>query len=365
MPDSDRYPKRSASGKRPRILVVDDEPANLQVLRQILRDHYHLFFATNGERALAAAAKYLPDLILLDIMMPDVSGYEVCRQIKANPSTEKIPVIFVTSMSDEEDEVQGFSAGGVDYIQKPISAPILLHRVRTHLSLVRAQELEDSYKQAIFMLGEVGHYNDADTGAHTWRMAAYARALAAAAGWPDHMAERIELAASMHDTGKVGTPGGILRAPRKLTGEEREIMKQHSEIGFHILSKSDSPIFKMAAEIAHRHHEKWDGSGYPGGLAGTAIPESARIVALADVFDALASRRPYKEPWSVENCLAEIHRQAGSHFDPRLVALFDDILPEILLIKEEWDRKARTGNAPAERYPDAWPTVLAVAASPT
>ncbi len=157
MPDSNRDPKTPASDGRQRILVVDDEPTNLQVLRQILQDRYHLFFATSGERALAAAAKYLPDLILLDVMMPDVSGYEVCRQIKANPSTEKIPVIFVTSMSDEEDEMQGFSAGAVDYIQKPISAPILLQRVRTHLSLVRAQELEAGYRQAMFMLGEAGH----------------------------------------------------------------------------------------------------------------------------------------------------------------------------------------------------------------
>ena len=148
MPDSNQDPTTPARDARPRILVVDDEPTNLQVLRQILQDHYHLFFATSGERALAAAAKYLPDLILLDIMMPDVSGYEVCRQIKANPSTEQIPVIFVTSMSDEEDEVQGFSAGGVDYIQKPISPPILLLRIRTHLSLVRAQGLEDGYEQS-------------------------------------------------------------------------------------------------------------------------------------------------------------------------------------------------------------------------
>jgi putative two-component system response regulator len=363
MPDSNRDPKTPASDERPRILVVDDEPTNLQVLRQILQDRYHLFFATSGERALAAAAKYLPDLILLDVMMPDVSGYEVCRQIKASPSTEKIPVIFITSLSDEEDEVQGFSAGGVDYIQKPISAPILLHRVRTHLSLVRAQELEASYKQAIFMLGEAGHYNDSDTGVHTGRMAAYARALAAAAGWPDYLVERIELAASMYDTGKLGTPGTILRAPRTLTGEEWEIMKQHADIGFHILSKSDSPIFRMAAEIAHRHHEKWDGSGYPGGLAGAAIPESARIVALADVFDALTAKRPYKEPWSVEDCVAEIHSQAGHHFDPRLVALFDGILPEILQIKQAWDRKSCAGNA-AEGYPGAWPAVLTAAESP-
>jgi putative two-component system response regulator len=319
-----------------KLLAVDDEPNNLQVLRQILRGRYQLIFAPNGQKALEAAAKHLPDLILLDIMMPDMNGYEVCEKLKANPATKAIPVIFVTAMSEVEEETLGFDVGAVDYVQKPVSAPILLRRIETHLSLVRAQELEDSHRQAVFMLGEAGHYNDTDTGAHIWRMAAYARALAVAAGWPDHLVSRLELAAPMHDTGKIGTPDSILRATRKLTVAEWAIMKDHAEIGYQILSKSSCKLFAMAADIARHHHEKWDGSGYPHGLAGEAIPESARIVALADVFDALTTKRPYKEAWSVEDSLAEIRKGANSHFEPRLVGLFESALPELLRVKEEW-----------------------------
>ncbi|MEO5369018.1 MAG: response regulator [Magnetococcus sp. DMHC-1] len=322
-----------------KILLVDDEPNNLQVLRQILKEYYQLIFAPNGEKALEAANRHVPDLILLDIMMPGMNGYETCEKLRATPATKNIPVIFVTAMSEVEDEARGFDVGAVNYIQKPISGPIVLRRVRTHLSLVRAQELEDSQKEAIFMLGEAGHYNDTDTGLHIWRMAAYARALARAAKWPEFMAERLELAAPMHDTGKIGTPDAILKAPRKLTPEEWQIMKQHAEIGYGILSKCDTPIFVMAAEIARYHHEKWDGSGYPAGLVGEAIPESARIVALADVFDALTMRRPYKEPWSIDASMAEIRKNSGTHFEPRLADLFEKILLEIVQIKNEWDEK--------------------------
>lgn len=322
-----------------KILLVDDEPNNLQVLRQILKNHYQLIFAPNGEKALEAATMHLPDLVLLDIMMPGMNGYEVCANLKASPTTKNIPVIFVTAMSDMDDEIKGFDAGAVDYIQKPVSGPIVLRRVQTHISLVRAQEFEDSQKAAIFMLGEAGHYNDTDTGVHIWRMADYSRALAEAVGWPEQMVERMELAAPMHDTGKIGTPDSILQAPRKLTADEWEIMKQHTVIGYDILRKSETPIFIMAAEIAHYHHEKWDGSGYPVGLSGDGIPESARIVALADVFDALTMKRPYKEPWSVDDSVVEIIRGAGGHFEPRLVELFENILPEIRRIKEKWDIK--------------------------
>lgn len=319
-----------------KILIVDDEPNNLQVLRQILKDHYQLLFAPNGEKALQAVEAHHPDLVLLDIMMPGISGYEVCQRIKANPATENIPVIFISAMSEVKDEAHGFDVGAVDYIQKPVSAPIVLRRVQTHLSLVKAKLLEESYEAAIFMLGEAGHYNDTDTGEHIWRMSAYAGVLAKAAGWKKDLIELLILAAPMHDTGKIGILDAILKAPRKLSSEEWEIMKKHSEIGATILEKSNTPVFKMAAEIARYHHEKWDGSGYPQGLSGTAIPESARIVAIADVFDALTMERPYKKPWSVEDAVVEIKRGAGQHFDPRLVSLFEQVLPEILLTKNKW-----------------------------
>jgi len=321
-----------------KVLIVDDEPNNLQVLKQILNERYKLIFATNGEKALEAAVKHRPDLVLLDIMMPGMNGYEACERLRATPATRDIPVIFVTAMSEVEDEARGFDVGAVDYIQKPVSGPIVLRRIETHLSLVRAQELENSQKAAIYMLGEAGHYNDTDTGVHIWRMAAYSRALAEAVGWPEHMLDRIELAAPMHDTGKIGIPDDILKAPRKLTAEEWEVMKHHAEIGYEILSKSNTPMFVMAAEIARCHHEKWDGSGYPAGLSGEAIPETARIVALTDVFDALTMKRPYKEPWSVEDSMTELRKNSGNHFEPRLVDMFEKILPEILSVKQKWTK---------------------------
>ncbi len=321
-----------------KILAVDDEPNNLQVLRQILKEKYQLLFAPNGEKALEAAHTHHPDLILLDVMMPGISGYEVCRRLKSDAMTKDIPVIFVTAMSEVEDESKGFDVGAVDYIQKPVSAPIVKRRIETHLSLVHARELERSRKEAIYMLGEAGHYNDCDTGLHIWRMAAYARALAESIGWPEHLADRLELAAPMHDTGKIGIPDEVLKAPRSLSPEEWTTMRKHCQIGISILSKSKSPVFIMAAEIAKYHHEKWDGSGYPEGLAAEEIPLSARITAVADVFDALTMKRSYKEAWPVEEAFNKIEDDAGSHFDPALVDHFLRIKPTILQIKAHWDQ---------------------------
>jgi cyclic di-GMP phosphodiesterase len=327
------------------ILVVDDEPQNLAALRQVLADEYPLVFARSGAEALAAAVKHAPPLILLDIEMPDMDGYTVCRALKGDPRTENIPVIFVTGLSQVGDEANGFAAGAVDYIVKPVSPPIVRARVATHLSLVKVALLERSYRDAISMLGEAGHYNDADTGVHIWRMAAYARALAAASGWADEACRLIELAAPMHDTGKVGIPDTLLRKPGTLDADEWTIMKTHTRIGYDILSKSGAPVFRIAAEVALRHHEKWNGSGYPGGLAGESIPESARIVALADVFDALTMKRPYKEAWPVDRAVATMQESAGSHFEPRLVEVFTAIMPQILEIKAQWHARESEAKA--------------------
>jgi putative two-component system response regulator len=319
-----------------KVLLVDDEPNNLKVLQQILKDHFQLIFAINGEKALAAAKEHSPDIILLDIMMPDMDGYQVCTHLKTDPLTAKIPVIFVTAMGELENEAHGFDVGAVDYIQKPVSGPIVLRRVQTHLSLVKVIELDNLARAAIKMLGDAGHYNDPYTGEHIWRMAGYSAAIARAAGWNLAQVEMIELAAPTHDTGKIGIPHSILKAPRKLNEEEWEIMKTHAQIGYDILNKTDNPVFKMAAAIARFHHEKWDGSGYPLGLAGENIPEAARIVAIADVFDALSTKRPYKEPWSLEETLDMMRQNAGNHFDPRLLEVFLQIMPEILRIKATW-----------------------------
>jgi putative two-component system response regulator len=312
------------------ILCVDDEPINLGLLRNTLQEDYKLVFAPNGTEALIAVLKHKPTLILLDVQMPDISGFEVAQRLKADQKTEHIPIIFVTSLLDENDEQLGFDVGGVDYITKPISPSIVRARVRTHLSLVQSSILEKSHRDAIYMLAEAGHYNDTETGEHIWRMATYCHLLALAAGWNKDDAKLLEMAAPMHDTGKIGIPDAILQKPGKLTAEEWEIMKQHSRIGYDILSKSHAPLFKLAAEIALNHHEKWDGSGYPNGLAEEAIPESARIVAIADVFDALCMRRPYKEPWPLDRILPKLQELAGNHLDKRLVTIFIDIMPQIL-----------------------------------
>ncbi|PRC94344.1 HD domain-containing phosphohydrolase [Solimicrobium silvestre] len=318
------------------ILIVDDEPANLAIMEDALADSYKLAFARNGRETLAAVAKHCPAMVLLDIGLPDINGYDLCRQIKKIDSTGSVQVIFVTAYTDTAHEEAGFDAGGVDYLIKPVSTPIVRARVATHLSLVRATLLEKSYRDAILMLGQAGHFNDTDTGAHIWRMAAYARALAQGYGWSEENSERLELAAPMHDTGKIGIPQGILRKPGPLDEQEWVVMRTHPQIGYNILSKSDAPVFQLAAEVALRHHEKWDGSGYPDGLRRKDIPESARIVALADVFDALSMRRPYKEPWPIEKILGYVNASSGQHFDPKLVDVFSKILPQLLDIQSKW-----------------------------
>jgi putative two-component system response regulator len=328
---------------KPLILVVDDEPGNLAVMRDVLAGSYRLAFARNGVETLAAVQKHQPAMVLLDVGLPDINGYDLCRQIKQADLTHTLQVIFVTGYTDVAHEAAGFDAGGVDYIVKPISPAIVRARVAAHLSMVRATVLEKSYRDAILMLGQAGHFNDTDTGSHIWRMAAYARILAKAVGWDDERCKQLELAAPMHDTGKLGIPHAILRKPGPLNDEEWAVMQTHPQIGYDILCKSDAPVFQLAAEVALHHHEKWDGSGYPAGLRGEAIPQSARIVALADVFDALCMRRPYKEPWSVEQILDYIHADAASHFDPDIVRAFKSILPELMEIRAHWaQREAET-----------------------
>jgi putative two-component system response regulator len=321
------------------ILIVDDEPVNLAIMRDILSKDYNLVFAKNGADTLAAVAKHKPAMVLLDIGLPDINGYDLCREIKKLDATQAIQVIFITTYTDLEHETAGFDAGGVDYIGKPVSPAIVRARVSSHLSQVRATVLERSYREAILMLGHAGHYNDSDTGAHIWRMAAYAGALALGFGWGKEHSARLELAAPMHDTGKLGVPQSILRKAGALTADEWAVMKTHPQIGYEILNMSDAPVFQMAAEIALRHHEKWDGSGYPDGLIGEAIPESARIVALADVFDALSMKRPYKDAWPIEKIVSHIRASEGSHFDPAIIRAFEKILPQLLEIHHQWTEK--------------------------
>ena len=325
-----------AHDQRPRLLLVDDEPTNLQVLRHVLQADYRLLFATDGARALQVAREQLPQLILLDIMMPGMDGYAVCRALKADPATAGIPVIFITALNDSQDETAGFDVGGVDYLTKPVSPPVVRARVRTHLSLVRMDELRETRLQIVQRLGRAAEYKDNETGMHVIRMSHFSQLLALAAGCSPAWAEDLLNAAPMHDVGKIGIPDAVLRKPGPLDADEWATMRRHPEIGAEIIGEYPSGVLQLAREIALAHHEKWDGSGYPRGLAGEAIPLSARIVAIADVFDALTTRRPYKEPWPVQDALDHIAAQAGKHFDPALVALFAPLLPQLLEIRARW-----------------------------
>jgi len=320
---------------RPRLLLVDDEPNNLQVLRHVLQDDYRLLFARDGERALQLAAQERPDLILLDVMMPGLSGHEVCRRLKAG-DLATIPVIFVTAMADVEDEAQGFAIGAVDYITKPVSAPIVRARVRTHLNLVHMDELRQTRLQIIQRLGHAAEYKDDATGLHVIRMSHYSRILALAAGFSPSAADDVFNAAPMHDVGKIGIPDAILRKPGPLDAAEWQVMRRHPQIGAEIIGQHHGGILQLAHNIALTHHEKWDGSGYPAGLASDAIPLEGRIIAIADVFDALTSPRPYKPAWSVDEARAHMQAEAGRHFDPALLALFFAQLPALREVRARW-----------------------------
>ena len=338
------------------VLVVDDEPANIDILLGILSPYYNVKVAPSGAVALKIVQQFTPDLILLDIMMPEMDGFEVCKQLKTDRLLSQIPVIFVTALTQGESEEKGFKLGAVDYITKPVSPSITLARVKTHISLAhqmritenlvakRTEELSKSQQSAITMLATAGHYNDTDTGHHIWRMAAYSKCLAIAWGWSYEDACLLAQAAPMHDTGKIGIPDAILKAPRRLINSEMEVMRTHAQIGHKILSQCDTPLFALAAEIALCHHEKWNGTGYPEGLAGEDIPESARIVAIADVFDALTMKRPYKKAWSDDEAFEHLREGAGKHFDPKLVECFMSIKKEILETKNHWNQLEAEGQ---------------------
>ena len=330
----------SQPNTRPLILAVDDEASNLQLLRQILQDHYRLLFAKDGARALELARQEQPDLVLLDVMMPGMSGYEVCAALKAHPATASTPVIFVTALTETADEVEGFEAGAVDYITKPVSPPVVRARVRTHLSLVRMEELRASRLEIVQRLGLAAEYKDNETGLHVIRMSHFSRILGIAAGMTEIEADDLLHAAPMHDVGKIGIPDRILQKPGPLDADEWKIMQGHVTIGAEIIGEHDGGMLALARQIALTHHEKYDGSGYPNGLAGEDIPLVGRIVAIADVFDALTSVRPYKKAWTEEEAVNFLREQKGRHFDPQLVELFADQMPAIREIRSRWAETA-------------------------
>ncbi|MEH6582443.1 MAG: two-component system response regulator [Halioglobus sp.] len=324
------------------ILVVDDTPENIDLLVEILKNDYRVKAARNGEQALKIAglgAK--PDLILLDIMMPGIDGFEVCRRLKADPSRCDIPVIFVTAKITTDDEIHGFELGAVDYITKPISPPVVLARVKTHIALhdqnrelaqqvkEQTETISDTRLKIIQRLGRAAEYKDDNTGMHVIRMSHYARVLGRAAGMNDTIADTLLNAAPMHDIGKIGIPDRILQKAGALDADEWRIMQTHTDMGTRIIGDDPSELLRMARQVAATHHESWDGSGYPLGLKGENIPLVGRIVAIADVFDALTSKRPYKEAWTIEDSVDHLQAQAGKQFDPQLIRLFIENLEQI------------------------------------
>lgn len=253
---------------KPKLLLVDDEPVNLRVLKQLLGKDYTLYFAKSGDEALKLAEKQRPDLILMDVMMPEMTGFQACTHLKKTPGLKHIPVIFVTALNDATDEAEGFAVGGVDYITKPISPPVVLARVKTHLSLVQSDELRRTRMQVIQRLGRAAEYKDNETGMHVLRMSHFSKIIALAYGFSEARADMLLHAAPMHDIGKIGIPDSIMLKPGRLTDSEFEVMKTHPKIGAEILGDADSDLMNLARIVALTHHEKWDGTGYPEGLAG-------------------------------------------------------------------------------------------------
>ncbi len=361
--------------QRAQVLIVDDQADNLLILEDVLSEHYDVHPATNGKEALSFLDKGgRVDLILLDVMMPELDGFEVCRRLKSSEMTRSIPVMFLTSLDRPEDEELGFALGAEDFIHKPVSPPVVLARVRTHLALSRAtralqrrnadlellvaertaeireqaarlvsskQEVIAAQAATITAFCALAEARDNETGNHIRRTQHYVRLLAEALRehprFRDQLNEEvIQLlfkSAPLHDVGKVATPDAILLKQGKLTPEEWEIMQRHCESGRDAIlqaerafgGESDESFLLYAAEIAYGHHERWDGRGYPQGIAGDAIPLSARLMAVADVYDALISRRVYKPPFPHEQAIAMIIAERGRHFDPDIVDALQQI----------------------------------------
>ncbi len=366
---------------RPALLAVDDAPENLAVLTQLLQDDYRVLAATSGERALRLlACPPHPSLILLDVMMPGLNGYQVFERLRADPATRDIPVIFITAMDSTDSQLRGLELGAVDYITKPINPPVLLARIRTQLELKLARDrlmhqntwleaevarrmAENDLTQLVSIraLAHLAETRDPETGNHILRTQAYVQALARhLRAHPrfgpilnDRYIDLLTRSAPLHDIGKVGIPDAILLKPGPLTPEEWIVMRTHARLGSDAIERTEGDVtdkvefLHLAKEIARWHHERWDGDGYPDGLAGEAIPVSARIMAVADVFDALISPRVYKKPMPHEQARQIIADGRGRQFDPDVVDAFE----------EEFD--AMRGIA--ERYRDPAPNAVLAA----
>ncbi len=352
------------------VLVIDDSPDNLSLMFGLLRNLYTVKGANNGASGLKVArGDSPPDLILLDIVMPGLNGYEVCQELKSDPSTRDIPIIFLTSLTEEADEYRGLQMGAADYITKPVHPDIFLARIKTHLEnkaakdLLRNQnallertvsertsELLDTQNATIVMLARLVETRDIETGNHVRRTQHYVRVLARqlqthpnfASYLTDPQIDILFRSAPLHDIGKIGIPDRILLKPGKFEPEEFEIMKSHTSLGHKAIEDAEEQLgmkveyLACAKEIAASHHEKWDGSGYPAGLAGNTIPISARLMAVADVYDALVSRRIYKRAFPHDEAIAMIIEGKGRHFDPDVVDAFSVIADQFKAIADRF-----------------------------
>jgi putative two-component system response regulator len=368
----------------PTILVVDDTPDNLTMISALLKNIYKVKVANSGENAL----KYLdasvkPDLILLDIMMPGLSGYDVIEKLKENPKTHDIPVIFLTAMSSMEDEKKGLGLGAADYITKPISPPVMMARIKTQLENQAAADFlkdKNSYLESeiakrtkeisaiqdvtILAMASLAETRDSDTGNHIRRTQFYIKLLAEklknhprfAHFLNDNMIQTLFKSAPLHDIGKIGIPDKILLKPGKFTPEEFEIMKRHTTLGKEAIEQAEKQLgmevdfLKIAKEIAYSHQEKYDGSGYPQGISGYDIPISARLMAVADVYDALISRRVYKEGMSHDKAASIIVEGSGTHFDPDVVDAFSQLQEEFKAVSARFNDSDEAISEKKERF---------------
>lgn len=352
------------------VIVVDDNTTNLTLFRHLLLklENVTVDCFQDPLQAIAWCVDHEPDLVLLDYMMPQIDGLEVIRRLRAISGRAQVPIVMVTADTESDVRHRALELGAQDFLNKPVDKIELRARVRNLLALRKTQrqladraawlaeevnkatrEIAEREKEAILRLSRAAEYRDPETGAHLLRMSNYARLIAAKLGLPEAEQDLLLQAAPMHDVGKVGISDQILLKPGRLTREEFEIMKQHAVIGYEILRDSASPLLQCAATVALTHHERFDGSGYPKGLSGEAIPLWGRIVAVADVFDALTSARPYKKPWSLAEAADFLKKGAGTHFDPNCVEVFLGAWPEVLAIRARYeDTEALPTTADAE-----------------
>lgn len=339
---------------RETILIVDDAPENVAIMSEILGGDYRVTFATNGPDALiAAVAQPRPSLVLLDLVMPGMDGYEVCRRLKSDLRTQDIPVIFVTALNDVANEEQGLQLGAVDFLHKPCHPSIVRQRVRVHLDLYnqnvalesrvreRTLELESTRLQVVQRLARAGEYRDNEGGMHVVRMCQYCHQLALAAGIPEPTAGLLEVAAAMHDIGKIGIPEHILRKVGELDDSERTVMQLHTLIGPEIIGKDESDLIALARNIALTHHERWDGAGFPKGLAGKDIPIEGRIAAICDAFDTLTTEGEGRTAMTVVEARNHIVNEAGKAYDPDLVYFFAQLGPRFERIRQQYPDPAK------------------------